>query len=75
MIETLNQFWHYIIHPIICNKTKLSSGYDKLIFYNHFLVATCGTLVRHGNIGANVNHCARWSEAYPLTDDDIELDI
>ncbi len=48
------------------------SGYERLMFYNHFLVATCGRLARHGTIGANVNHYARWSEAYPLTEEDIE---
>ena len=48
------------------------SGYERLIFFNHFLIATCGTLARHGTIGANVNHYARWSEAYPLTEKDIE---
>jgi type I restriction enzyme, R subunit len=47
-------------------------GYDKLIFYNHFLVATSGTLARHGTIGSNINHYARWSEAYPLSLEDIE---
>ena len=48
------------------------SGYERLMFYNHFLIATCGTLARHGTIGANVNHYARWSEAYPLTEEEIE---
>ena len=48
------------------------SGYERLIFYNHFLVATCGEIARHGTIGANVNHYARWSEAYPLTEEDIK---
>lgn len=48
------------------------SGYERLIFFNHFLIATCGTLARHGTIGAGVNHYARWSEAYPLTEQEIE---
>jgi type I restriction enzyme, R subunit len=48
------------------------AGYDKLIFYNHFLIATCGIKARHGTIGADVNHYARWSEAFPLTKQDIE---
>ncbi|MFZ0328048.1 MAG: type I restriction endonuclease, partial [Nitrososphaeraceae archaeon] len=48
------------------------SGYERLMFYNHFLVATCGNLARHGTVGASVNHYARWSEAYPLTEQDIE---
>src|SRR5829696_9246712 len=47
-------------------------GYERLMFYNHFLVATCGTLARHGTIGASVNHYARWSEAHPLSLTDIE---
>ncbi|HKG31466.1 MAG TPA: type I restriction endonuclease subunit R [Nitrososphaeraceae archaeon] len=46
-------------------------GYERLMFYNHFLIATCGTLARHGNIGASVNHYAKWSEAYPLTEEEI----
>lgn len=48
------------------------SGYERLMFFNHFLIATCGTLARHGTVGANVNHYARWSEAYPLTEEEIE---
>ena len=26
-------------------------GYERLFFYNHCLIATCGTLARHGNAG------------------------
>ena len=37
------------------------------MFYNHFLIATCGILARHGTIGSSVNHYARWSEAHPLS--------
>jgi type I restriction enzyme, R subunit len=48
------------------------SGYERLMFYNHFLVATCGVDARHGTIGALVNHYAKWSEAYPLTEEEIE---
>jgi type I restriction enzyme R subunit len=48
------------------------AGYERLIFFNHFLIATCGTIARHGTIGARINHYARWSEAYPLTTEDIE---
>jgi type I site-specific restriction-modification system R (restriction) subunit len=43
-----------------------------LIFFNHFLIATCGTVARHGAIGANVNHYAGWSEAYPQSLENIE---
>ena len=47
-------------------------GYERLVFYNHFLVATCGILARHGNIGADLNQYARWSEAHPLSLEDIQ---
>ncbi|MFZ1077984.1 MAG: type I restriction endonuclease subunit R [Nitrosotalea sp.] len=47
-------------------------GFERLLFYNHFLVATCGTLARHGTLGSSINHYARWSEAYPLTIEEIE---
>lgn len=46
-------------------------GYDRLFFYNHFLVATSGQEAKHGTLGANVNHYAKWSEAYPLTEEQI----
>jgi HsdR family type I site-specific deoxyribonuclease len=48
------------------------AGYERLLFFNHFLIATCGTLARHGTLGSSVNHYARWSEAYPLTEEEIE---
>jgi type I restriction enzyme, R subunit len=48
------------------------AGYERLMFFNHFLIATCGTVARHGTIGARTNHYARWSEAYPQTLEDIE---
>lgn len=47
-------------------------GYERLMFYNHFLIATCGILSRHGNIGTSVNDYARWSEAHPFSLEDIQ---
>jgi len=46
-------------------------GYEKLMFYNHILIATCGDIARHGSIGTNVNQYARWSEAYPFSNDEL----
>jgi type I restriction enzyme R subunit len=48
------------------------AGYERLMFYNHFLIATSGTAARHGTIGARTNHYARWSEAYPLKEEEIK---
>ncbi|MGA8843543.1 MAG: HsdR family type I site-specific deoxyribonuclease, partial [Nitrososphaeraceae archaeon] len=47
-------------------------GYDRLLFYNHFLVATCGIQARHGTIDAGVNHYAKWSTPFPLTVEKLE---
>ena len=50
------------------------NGYERLMFYNHILVATCGTQARHGTISSDVNHFqnSRWSSAYPLTIEQVE---
>ena len=48
------------------------AGYERLMFYNHFLIATSGMQARHGTIGARINHYSRWSEAYPLNEEDIQ---
>lgn len=47
-------------------------GYERLFFYNHCLIATCGTLARHGTLGSDVNFFARWSDPYPMTKDDVK---
>lgn len=47
-------------------------GYEKLFFYNHCLIATCGTLARVGTIGSNVNYYSRWAKPYPLTEDQVK---
>ena len=46
-------------------------GYERLFFYNHCLIAACGTLARVGAIGSTVNHFARWAKPYPMTEEDV----
>ena len=50
------------------------NGYERLMFYNHILIATCGVEARHGTISSDVNHFknSRWSSAYPLTIEQVE---
>lgn len=48
------------------------AGYERLMFFNHFLIATSGMQARHGTIGSKINHYGKWSEAYPQTLEDIE---
>ena len=50
-----------------------NKGYDKLMFYNHILIATCGNQARHGTISSDYNSFqnSRWSSAYQLTNQQI----
>lgn len=47
-------------------------GYERLMFFNLFLVATAGSFAKHGTITSEVNHFSRWSGAYPLTLEQVE---
>ena len=47
-------------------------GYERLFFYNHCLIAVCGTLARVGTVGSGVNHFARWAKSHPMTEEDVE---
>ncbi len=47
-------------------------GYERLFFYNHCLVATCGTLARVGAIQANINYFARWASSNPLSEEEVK---
>ena len=47
-------------------------GYEKLFFYNHCMIATCGTLARVGTLESHINYYARWAEAYPFSEEDVK---
>ncbi len=49
-------------------------GFDRLMYYNHILIATCGIKARHGTITSDVNSFqnSRWSSAHPLTREQVE---
>lgn len=47
-------------------------GYEKLFFYNHIMIATCGTLARVGTIQSSINYYARWADPYPYTKEQVE---
>ena len=48
------------------------NGYEKLFFYNHCLIAACGTLARVGTLNSNLNYYSRWAKPYPLSVDDVK---
>lgn len=47
-------------------------GYERLFFYNHVMISTCGPLARVGTLQSNINYYARWSNPYPYTEDEVE---
>lgn len=47
-------------------------GFEKLFFYNHAMIATCGILAKVGTIQASINQYARWSSAYPYSEEDVK---
>ena len=48
------------------------NGYEKLFFYNHCMIATCGVLARVGTLQSDINHYSRWAEPYPLSTDEVK---
>lgn len=48
-------------------------GYERLFFYNHCLIATCGILAKVGAISSTVDYFARWAKPYPMTEADVEI--
>ena len=53
------------------------NGYERLMFYNHILVAACGLYARHGTISSDVNHFqnSRWSSVYQKTTEEVEKEF
>ena len=47
-------------------------GFEKLFFYNHCMIATCGTLARVGTLQSDINYYARWAVPYPLSEDNVK---
>jgi len=47
-------------------------GYERLFFYNHCMIATCGTLARVGTLESHINYYARWGNPYPLTEEQVK---
>ena len=50
------------------------NGYERLMFYNHILVATNGTHARHGTISSQVEHfeSSRWSSSNQFTEEEVK---
>lgn len=47
-------------------------GFEKLFFYNHCIIATCGIRARVGTLQSDINHYAKWTNSYPIINEDLE---
>lgn len=47
-------------------------GYERLFYYNHAMIATCGTLARVGTLQSHINYYARWASTYPFSEEEIK---
>lgn len=48
------------------------SGFEKLFFYNHLLVATCGIAAKYGTIQSGPSFFSKWTNTYPMSKDELE---
>jgi type I restriction enzyme, R subunit len=48
------------------------SGFEKLFFYNHMLVATCGIAAKYGTIQSGPSFFSKWSDPYPMKIGELE---
>ena len=49
------------------------SGCERLFFYNHCMIATCGMLARVGTLQSDINNYARWAEPYPFSAEEVKM--
>lgn len=47
-------------------------GFERLFFYNHAMIVTCGVLAKVGTLQSNINHYARWADAYPYSTEEVK---
>ena len=51
---------------------RQGAGFEKLFFYNHAMIATCGIVAKVGTLRSDLNHYARWSGAYPYSTEEVK---
>ncbi len=51
---------------------NFGQGYERLFYYNHCMIATCGTLARVGTLQSHINYYARWASTYPFSEEEIK---
>lgn len=51
---------------------RAGMGFERLFFYNHAMIATCGILAKIGTLQSKINHYARWADAYPYSTEEVK---
>ena len=47
------------------------SGFEKLFFYNHLMIATCGIAAKYGTLQSGPSFFSKWTDPYPMTNDEV----
>lgn len=48
------------------------TGFERLFFYNHAMIATCGVLAKVGTLRSSINHYARWADSSPYSTEEVK---
>ncbi len=48
-----------------------NSGFEKLFFYNHILIATCGIAAKYGALQSAPSFFSKWTDPYPITKEEL----
>jgi len=53
------------------NYKRKNTGWEKLFFYNHLMIATCDIAASYGTLSSGPVHFAKWADPYPMTKDEL----
>ena len=53
------------------NYKRKNTGWEKLFFYNHLMIATCDIAASYGTLSSGPSHFSRWTDPYPLTREEL----
>ena len=53
------------------NYKRKNTGWEKLFFYNHLMIATCDIAASYGTLSSGPAHFSKWTDPYPLAREDV----
>ena len=53
------------------NYKRKNTGWEKLFFYNHLMIATCDIAASYGTLSSGPAHFSKWTDPYPMTKEEL----